>query len=200
MPFVNVTLDLDIDTYEKVKAGTYELLGMVKDHNHRVKKHLPTVVDSAKEGTAKAIDIVRNHKKELLIVGGIVIVGGAIIGTVSHFTQKEKQKAKQHLGESFQAYIDAAQNGSLTVEIVDTLITDLDLVSKLYKDDVIPFNLSAKQLSVLFNSIYDYTKRMAEANKINPPTISAPKLFKKSTITDLQNYLHIQKKILCGAA
>lgn len=79
MPFVNVTLDLDIDTYEKVKAGTYELLGMVKNHNHRVKKHLPTVVDSAKEGAAKAIDIVRNHKKELLIVGGIVIVGSKYV-------------------------------------------------------------------------------------------------------------------------
>lgn len=98
MPFVNVTLDLDIDTYEKVKAGTYELLGMVEDHNHCVKKHLPTVVDSAKEGTAKAIGIVRNHKKELLIVGGIVIVGGTVIGTVSHFKQKENQKSQTAVG------------------------------------------------------------------------------------------------------
>ena len=69
MPVVNVNLVLDEAIYKDVMAGTLELCGMVKDQKHRVRKHVPTVFDSAKEGAAKAIDIVRNHKKELLIVG-----------------------------------------------------------------------------------------------------------------------------------
>lgn len=200
MPVVNVNLVLDDDTYKGVMDGALVLCGMVKDKNHRIRKHLPTVLDSAKDGAAKAIDFVRANKKGFFIIGGIAIVGGAAIGTISYFTQKEKRNAKKHLGKSFQAYIDAAKDGALTVEIVDALISDLDAVSKLYNDESIPLNLSTKQILDLLFSIYDYTKRMAEANSVTTTSIHAPKVFKKNTIIDLQNYLYIQKDILSSAA
>lgn len=200
MPVVNVNLVLDDATYAGVKAGALELCGMVKDQGHRIKKHLPTVVDAAKEEAAKAIDIVREHKKGLLIIGCVVACSGAIAGTATYLTQKDRQKAKRQLGNSFQQYIDAAQAGTLTTEILDALMNDLDNVSKWSKDDTIPLDLSAKQLSALFFSIYDYTKRMAEANSIDIGSIKAPEHFKKNTIVDLQGYLRIQKGILSGAA
>ena len=62
MPVVNVNLVLDEATYKGVMDGALELYGMVKDQKHRVRKHLPTVFDSAKEGASKAIDIVRNRE------------------------------------------------------------------------------------------------------------------------------------------
>lgn len=200
MPVVSVNLVLDDATYAGVKAGALELCGMVKDQNHRIRKHLPTVVDYAKEGAVKAVDIVREHKNSLLIIGGVVIVSGAVAGTVTYFMQKDKQKAKKQLGDSLQLYIDAAQTGTLTVEILDELINDLEAISKLYKEDTIPINLSAKQLSALFYSIYDYTKRMADANNIDSSNVKAPSHFRKNTIVDLQSYLRFQKEILSSAA
>lgn len=199
MPVVNVNLVLDDATYRGVMDGALELCGMIKDQNHRVRKHLPTVFDSAKEGAAKAIDLVRNHKKGLIIVGGLVIVGGAVIGTVSYFTQKEKRLAKKQFGKSLQIYLDAAQNGTLTVDILDSLISDLEAVSKLYKEEI-PLNISTKNLTALLNSIYNYTQQFAQANNVNTYDIRVPKRFKKNTILDLKQYLTIQKEILTKAA
>lgn len=199
MPVVNVNLVLDDATYRGVMDGALELCGMIKDQNHRVRKHLPTVFDSAKEGAAKAIDLVRNHKKGLIIVGGLVIVGGAVIGTVSYFTQKEKRLSKKQFGKSLQIYLDAAQNGTLTVDILDSLISDLEAVSKLYKEEI-PLNISTKNLTALLNSIYNYTQQFAQANNVNTYDIRVPKRFKKNTILDLKQYLTIQKEILTKAA
>lgn len=200
MPVVNVNLVLDEATYKGVMAGALELCGMVKDQKHRVRKHLPTVFDSAKEGAAKAIDIVRNHKKELIIVGGLVIVGGVVVGTMSYFTQKEKRLAKKQFGKSLQVYLNAAQNGELTVDVLDSLISDLEALSKFYKGEEIPLNISTKNLTALLNSIYDYTQQFAQANNINVYDIRAPRRFKKNTILDMKQYLTVQKEILTKAA
>ena len=201
MPVVNVNLVLDDATYAGVKAGALELCGLVKDiDSKKVRKHLPTVFDAAKDGAAKAIDIIREYKKGLLIVGGLLIIGSVVVGTVSYISEKDKRRAKKHLGVSLQKYLDAAQDGKLTVEIVDKLINDLDVVSQLYKDNTVPLNLSAKQLSALFNSIYDYTLRMANANNVTIPNIPTPKRFTKNTVLDLQQYLNAQKQILNSAA
>ena len=200
MPVVNVNLVLDEATYKGVMSGALELCGMVKDQKHRVRKHLPTVFDSAKEGATKAIDIVRNHKKQLLIVGGLVIVGGAVVGTVSYFTQKEKRQAKKQFGKSLQVYLDAAQNGALTIDILDALISDLDTIAKLYKGEDIPLNISAKNLTTLLSSIYEYTQQFAQANNVKTYDINAPKWFKTNTVLDLRQYLKVQREILSKVA
>ena len=200
MPVVNVNLVLDDATYRGVMDGALELCGMVKDQKHRVRKHLPTVFDSAKDGAAKAIDIVREHKKGLLIVGGLVIIGGVVVGTVSYFAQKDKRLAKKQFGKSLQVYLDAAQNGKLTIDILDALIADLDTVAKHNKGEDIPLNISAKDLTALLNSIYEYTQQFAQANNVTTYNIKAPRRFKKNTILDLQQYLRVQKEIMTKAA
>lgn len=199
MPVVNVTLLLDDETYLGVKSGTLELGGLVKDSSNKIRKHLPAVVDAAKDGASKAIDLVRGHKKELLIVSGFVIIGGVVCGTVSHLTTKEKRKAEQNLGKSFDAYLEATTTGVLTVEILNQLIADLETVSKYRKDDSIPLKLSATQLTNLFYSLYDFTKRMAEANNASV-NVQSPHVFKKNSMKDLRNYLDIQKSIIENAA
>lgn len=201
MPVMNVNLVLDDATYAGVKAGIYELGGLVKNSdNKRVKKHLPTVVDATKEGASKAIDMIREHKKGLFIVGGVIIVGGAVAGAVTYISQKDKIKAKKKFGETLEIYLNAAQSGTLTSNLVDDLLASIEVISKFSKDGAVPINLTSKQLYSLFNSVYDFTKRMAKANNVNAKDIKAPRKFSKGKILDLQNYLVMQKQILDNIA
>ena len=201
MPVMNVNLVLDDAIYAGVKAGIYELGGLVKNaDNKRVKKHLPTVVDATKEGAAKAIDMIREHKKGLLVIGGVLIVGGAVAGTVTYISQKDKIKAKKKFGETLEVYLNAAKEGTLTSNLIDDLLASIEIVSKFSKDGAVPINLTSKQLYSLFNSIYDFTKRMADANNVTTKGIKAPSKLSKSKILDLQNYLVMQKQILDNAA
>ena len=201
MPVMNVNLVLDDATYAGVKAGIYELGGLVKNaDNKRVKKHLPTVVDATKEGAAKAIDMIREHKKGLLVIGGVLIVGGAVAGAVTYISQKDKIKAKKKFGETLEVYLNAAKEGTLTSNLIDDLLASIEIVSKFSKDGAVPVNLTSKQLYSLFNSIYDFTKRMADANNVTTKGIKAPSKLSKSKILDLQNYLVMQKQILDNAA
>ena len=201
MPVMNVNLVLDDATYAGVKAGIYELGGLIKNaDNKRVKKHLPTVVDATKEGAAKAIDMIREHKKGLLVIGGVLIVGGAVVGAVTYISQKDKIKAKKKFGETLEVYLNAAKEGTLTSNLIDDLLASIEIVSKFSKDGAVPINLTSKQLYSLFNSIYDFTKRMADANNVTTKGIKAPSKLSKSKMLDLQNYLVMQKQILDNAA
>ena len=201
MPVMNVNLVLDDATYVGVKSGIFELCGLVKDaDNKRIKKHLPTVVDATKEGAAKAIDMIREHKKGLFIIGGVFIVGGAIAGAVTYISQKDKIKAKKRFGEALENYLNTAQEGVLTSNLIDDLLESIEGVSKFSKDGSVPLNLTSKQLYSLFNSIYDFTKRMADANNVNTKGIKVPNKLSKNKIVDLQNYLFMQKQILDNVA
>ena len=121
---------MTIKTYAAVQAGVLELCGMAKNvDNKRVAKHIPAVADAAKEGASKAIDFIRLHKKETLIVGGVIILGGAIVGTVGYITSLDKRKRERQFAEDLQVYLDAAREGKLTIEILDALINSLDQLS-----------------------------------------------------------------------
>ena len=196
MPVVNVNLLVDEKTYAGVKAGVLELCGMAKNvDNKRVAKHIPAVADAAKEGAVKGIDFIREHKKGAIVIGGVLIVGGAITGTVGYITTRDQRKREKQFAKNLQIYLDAAQEGNLTIEILDALIDSLNALSKDNPSKTVDLKISASQFSDLIRSIFDYTIRLAEANNINPALISKPKMFKKKTYLDLQYYLDMQKSI-----
>ena len=124
-------------------------------------------------------------------------MGGAVAGAVTYISQKDKIKAKKKFGETLEVYLNAAKEGTLTSNLIDDLLASIEIVSK---DGAVPINLTSKQLYSLFNSIYDFTKRMADANNVTTKGIKAPSKLSKSKILDLQNYLVMQKQILDNAA
>ena len=201
MPIVNVNLLVDEKTYAGVKAGVLELCGMAKNvDNKRVAKHIPAVADAAKEGAAKAIDFIRIHKKSAIIVGGVLIIGGAVAGTVGYIATRDKRKREKQFAKNLQVYLDAARDGKLTIEILDALIDSLNALSNNEPAKAVNLKISAAQFSDLIHSIFDYTIRLAEANNISPVLISKPKILRKKTYSDLQYYLNMQKTIFEQAA
>ena len=201
MPVVNVNLLVDEKTYADVKAGVLELCGMAKNvDNKRVAKHIPAVADAAKEGASKGIDFIRLHKKGTLIVGGVIILGGAVVGTVGYITSRDKRKRERQFAKDLQVYLDAAREGKLTIEILDALINSLDQLSNDDPSKAVNLKITASQFSDLIHSIFDYTVRLAEVNNINPALISKPKMLKKNNYSDLQYYLNMQRSIFEQAA
>lgn len=201
MPVVPIYLDIDEKTYAGVKAGVYELYGLAKNvDNKRIAKHIPAVADAAKEGASKAIDFIRVHQKGTIIVGGVLIVGGAVAGTVGYVAHRKQQQLDMQFGTALQEYLDSARNGTLNIEILDALICSIEAVEKGNPKKSISLNISAAQFGNLINCIFDYTKRLAEANNIRTQSINRPKYFKKETIDDLKYYLNMQKHIFEQAA
>lgn len=201
MPVVNVNLLVDEKTYAGVKAGVLELCGMAKNvDNKRVAKHIPAVADASKEGAAKAIDFIRIHKKGAIIVGGVLIIGGAVAGTVGYIATHDKRKREKQFAKNLQVYLDTAKDGKLTIETLDAIIDSLNALSNDDPAKGVNLKISAAQFSDLIHSIFDYTIRLAEANNISTALISKPKILRKKTYSDLQYYLNMQKTIFEQAA
>lgn len=201
MPVVPIYLNIDGKTYAGVKSGLYELYGLAKNvDNKRVAKHIPAVADAAKEGASKAIDFIRVHQKGTIIVSGVLIVGGAVAGTVGYVAHRKQRKLDKQFGMALQEYLDSARNGTLNIEILNTLIGSIEAIEKGNSRKSISLNISAAQFSDLINCIFDYTKRLAEANNISTQTINRPKYFKEKTADDLKYYLNMQKHIFEQAA
>lgn len=202
MPVIPIYLDIDDKTYSAVLSGTVELCGMAKTvDTKRVVKHIPTIVDKTKEGSAKAIDFAQAHKKGTLVAGSILVVGSVAAGTVGYLAQRKLRKLNAQLGKALQDYIDAAKNGTLTLETLTALIDAIEAVEQNSPEKEINLNISASQFNDLIHCMFEYTQRMAEANNFNKKSIHRPSLFKKQhSPTDLKYYLNMQKKILEQAA
>ena len=201
MPVVPIYLNIDDRTYAGVKAGALELCGLAKNvDNKRIAKHIPAVADAAKDGAAKAIDFIREHKRGTLVIGGILSVGGATAGTVGYISHRKQRKLDKQFGEALQNYLEAARNGDLTLDILNALISAIEAVEQANPNKSINLNVSTSQFSELIHCIFDYTLRLAEANNFNAQIINRPKYFKKKTADDLKYYLNMQRQIFEQAA
>ncbi len=183
------------------KTGALELCGLAKNiDNKRVAKHIPTVADAAKEGASRAIDFIREHQKGTLIVSGVLIVGGAIAGSIGYVSHRKQRKIDKQFGTALQEYLEAARSGTLSIDILNSLICSIEIIEQDNPKGNINLNISTAQFGELIKCIFDYTKRLAEANNINALTINSPNSFKKKTADSLKYYLNMQKQIFEQAA
>lgn len=199
MPDVRVCLKMDEELYLGIKNGLLELCGLVKNaDNKRVVKHIPMVVDTAKKGAVKAADFIREHPKTF-IIDGVIIAGGVITGGVIGWKLCQNQcKIDKQFSTAVQEYLDAAKNGTMSIDILNTLICSIETIEQNNPNHSVTLNIT--QFSELIHCVFDYTKQLAEAYNASNLFINCPDSIKEKPVNNLKYYLQIQKQIFEQAA
>lgn len=207
MPIVQVPLDVPDDIYMGVLNGSLELLGMVKDGQHKVRKHIPRAQlrksDKAEKVKAEGVwQVVKEHKVVAICVGAAVAVAGVGAYVYNSWKENKKQAAEEQIVEFQKAlkdYLNASKKGKLNAKVVDNLLCALDDLEKKKLGKDVELTISASQLTTLIYSIFTYTETLAKANEYEVK-IAKPKKSTQGSITSLKSYLEIQKQILDSAA
>ena len=191
MPIVPVYLDVPEDIYKDILSGSLEVLGLVKDNNHRIRKHLPTVKQASKEGVVKALEVIKEHKGATIIVGGIIAAGIGTVATITYIQQNKIRKQKAKINIALKNYIDSTKSGNINTDIIDELLSYLD-----DDNNNSYIKLDEKQFSELIKCIYNYTISLAESNSLK---VSLPSP-KGNNIINLREYLNTQKEIISAVS
>ncbi len=207
MPIVQVSLDVPDDIYRGVVNGSLELLGMVKDGQHKVRKHIPRAKLSKSDKAAKVKGTgvwkaVKEHKAVAIGVGAVVAVAG--VGTYAYNSWKnsKKQAAEERMAgfqKALKEYLKASKKGRLNAKVVDNLLNALDALEKKKLGKDVELTIPASQLTSLIYSIFTYTETLAKANEYEVK-IAKPQNGTQGSITSLKSYLEIQKQILENVA
>lgn len=146
-----------------------------------------------------------NYKYLAIGLGVVVVVTAAAVGTIRLIKSKkannknvgtETPKCVEDYNASLCAYLEAVRNGKLNINTIDRLISDLDYIKENYDCGKIKIEFSIEQLDTLINLIFDYTRKLAEANLVELSDIKEPVIASgDSTIIDLRYYLDFQKQI-----
>lgn len=207
MPLVQVQLDIPNDVYKEILNGSLDLLGMVKNRQNKVRKHIQKaeIIKTNKEASAKNFDVIRSikeHKAVMISVG----ITATLIGVGAYTYHGRKVHKKVAVEESFAdfhksltEYLKASKNGKLNIEVVDNLLNALDgMENKQFKENM-KWAIHSSQLTVLVSMIFAYTESLAKANSFNAKILK-PQSDMKGKIESLKSYLKIQKQILQSAA
>ena len=207
MPIVQVPLDVPDDIYKSVQNGTLELLGMVKDGQHKVRKHiprakLPKADEAAKVKKAVGWQVIKEHKAVAFGVGAVTTLAG--VGAYAYHSWKDskKQVAEEQIvrfQKALKDYLKSSKKGKLNTKVVDNLLNALDDLEKKSLGKDVELTIPASQLTTLIYSIFTYTETLAKANEYEVK-IAKPEKGTQDSITSLKSYLEIQKEILANAA
>ena len=194
MAIVQVALDVPDDIYREVLNGTIEIMGLAKDQNHRIRKHIPTIIQAGKDGTKTAIEVIKEHKGAAILVGGLLAIGVGATTTIAVLKQERNKKNNQIIITALNNYIEKAKSGNISADVINNLISVLNENNTSGNS----INIDEKQLFDLVNCIYHYTLSLANANHYNV-NLSSPKKHENSIII-LTEYLNAQKSIIDNAS
>lgn len=193
MVVVPVNVCVPDDIYADILNGTLELYGLVKDSEHKIRKHLPTIKNATEAGAKKAFEVIKEHKEASIIVLSVVAVSTCAAVTFSCIKSNKNKKSIVSFNECLESYYSSIKEGILSNEVIDDLIHSLDML----EEQKTTIKMSPNKLSSIIFSISDYTNKLAVANN---QTIKLLTPKKDDNLIDMREYLKIQKNIISQAS
>ena len=205
MPVIQVPMEISETTYAGLLAGVYERTGGVVRNHGKIVEHLKDALISEQDYGAGELRIAEVLKKNKYIAIGLgvvtVVVGGILFYAIKSRKNKKSAKIKMpkcvvDFNNSLFAYLEAVREGNLDMDAITGLISDLDEIKKNQDSGNINIDFSTEQLNTLINLIFDYTRKLAEANSVKLSGLEQPvSVSADNIIVNLQHYLKVQKQI-----
>ncbi|MBY3618595.1 hypothetical protein HGO21_03450 [Acinetobacter sp. CUI P1] len=218
MPVIQVPLKMSeeaafgIATGTKVRHGgtVYHSTGGIFEHLvdavfSTAAKEMPVPAAQASESIFSTVTKQLKNPKVIIVTG----LGSVLLGGMIYVKDKNKKKAKQEVAfekpkcvadysDSVVAYLDAINSGNVSLDKINCVIKNVNTIKE---NKEITMDFAQDKSETLINYVYDYTKKLAEANSYElidfekVTSISAD-----TTLTFLRHYLEIQKQIFEEAA
>jgi hypothetical protein len=171
----------------------------------QVFKHLDEVAGPVKNQAKRAVASLRSGLRNPWAIVGVTAAGVAVVGGAALIAARKRKRAipdcLKNFNASLRAYLEAAREGQLDVGVVSQLISDLDAVQAYSVDGVITVDLSVEPWKTLINLVGDYTRKLAEANSIEPDEVLGDAADSENdSVVDLRRYLEAQRKIFARRA
>lgn len=208
MAIVQETFDIPEDIMAKILTGEYRRIGgvvryAVGPQKGQIKKFLEPVnlkADIEAQGiSAKVINFAKNNKKAIIIVGIGTGIAAAGVGIYNKVKNREP-KVVIEFRVALKTYIDSIRKGTLEIKIIDNLMCSLNDIKNDKNFEKIKIQLSTEEISILINSIHEYTEKLAKDNVIE--LTDEEKLITSNAnrdILNLQDYLKVQRRIFEAA-
>jgi hypothetical protein len=204
MAIQQVVFEIPTNIMERLLTGEYNRFGgIVRDSAGHIIEHLKEVPipEKIRQSGISSVTKVLKNPKVIIVLGLGVVVAGGIAYVMKARDKKqstvlEMQKCIENYNASFCAYLEAVRRGSLDVNIINSLISDLDDIKENNDGGKINIDFSTEQLEILANLVFDYTRKLAEANSVELDELKEPmSISADTTILDLRHYLQVQKQI-----
>ena len=138
-----------------------------------------------------------DKKGVLIIVGSLIAVATVCAAYIVNIKFREPAVLTS-FRSMLKRYLNEIRHGNLTIETINRLLSSLDELKRHKNYEAFKIELSADDLEVFVNRIYDYTILLAENNHIE---LSEDERTKSSnSIINLQSYLRTQKRIFESVA
>lgn len=206
MALVQEAFDIPNDIMAKILAGEYRRMGgivryAVGPKKGQIVKHLAPVdiktAEQVKNVREKAFNLGKNYKKGL-IIGGVIAGGASIGGYIYHRIKTREPAVVSEFNVALRTYVAEIREGRLELDTIDALMHALDNLKKHEDFERLRIDLSAEELDVLVNRIYEYTIKLASNNKVRLTEEECNQ--SGNSILNLQRYLRTQRRIFEMAA
>lgn len=205
MPIVQEAFYVPENIMTGLLSGRYRRIGGVVriaagPGKGQIVKHLDPVdlpeSKAAESLAAKALRVVRSHKKAA-VVTGIVLAAAGTGAVIYHKVKSQEPKVLKEFKVTLGKYISAIREGSMTLDLIAEMENALEALKADDNYENFVIQLKAEELEALVGTIHGYTIKLASDNGVEYDEAEGKS---GNVVTDFESYLGIQKKVFEQAA